>query len=93
MSFLIRFYNFASHKENIYTIMSTSKHPKGLYLVFATSTAERFSYYGMRAIFILFLTQALFMAAIPDWFILLRSSADILLINTGASGVPFSGEP
>ena len=49
MSFLIRFYNFASHKENIYTIMSTSKHPKGLYLVFATSTAERFSYYGMRA--------------------------------------------
>ena len=39
--------------------MSTSKHPKGLYLIFATSTAERFSYYGMRAIFILFLTQAL----------------------------------
>ena len=29
-------------------------HPKGLYLIFATSTAERFSYYGMRAIFILF---------------------------------------
>lgn len=53
-------------------------HPKGLYLIFATSTAERFSYYGMRAIFILFLTQALlfdkerprlFTAAIPDWFI------------------------
>lgn len=39
--------------------MSTSSHPKGLYLIFATSTAERFSYYGMRAIFILFLTQAL----------------------------------
>lgn len=39
--------------------MVTSKHPKGLYLIFATSTAERFSYYGMRAIFILFLTQAL----------------------------------
>lgn len=39
--------------------MSTSKHPRGLYLIFATSTAERFSYYGMRAIFILFLTQAL----------------------------------
>lgn len=41
--------------------MSTNnnKHPKGLYLIFATSTAERFSYYGMRAIFILFLTQAL----------------------------------
>lgn len=39
--------------------MSTPTHPKGLYLIFATSTAERFSYYGMRAIFILFLTQAL----------------------------------
>lgn len=39
--------------------MSSPKHPKGLYLIFATSTAERFSYYGMRAIFILFLTQAL----------------------------------
>ena len=39
--------------------MSTPKHPKGLYLIFATSTAERFSYYGMRAIFILFLTHAL----------------------------------
>ena len=41
--------------------MSETKHPKGLYLIFATSTAERFSYYGMRAIFILFLTQALLM--------------------------------
>jgi len=40
--------------------MSTLKgHPMGLYLVFVTSTSERFSYYGMRAIFILFLTQAL----------------------------------
>jgi len=40
--------------------MSTQKgHPKGLYLIFATGTAERFSYYGMRAIFTLFLIQAL----------------------------------
>lgn len=39
--------------------MHNNRHPKGLYLIFATSTAERFSYYGMRAIFILFLTQAL----------------------------------
>ena len=38
---------------------TTNRHPKGLYLIFATSTAERFSYYGMRAIFILFLTQAM----------------------------------
>ncbi len=41
--------------------MSNSSHPKGLYLIFATSTAERFSYFGMRAIFILYLTQALLM--------------------------------
>ena len=39
-------------------------HPKGLYLIFATSTAERFSYYGMRAIFILFLTQALLFSSL-----------------------------
>jgi POT family proton-dependent oligopeptide transporter len=34
-------------------------HPKGLYLLFTTEMWERFSYYGMRAIFTLFLTQAL----------------------------------
>ena len=33
--------------------------PKGLYLLFATEMWERFSYYGMRAIFILYMTQAL----------------------------------
>src|ERR1017187_3890573 len=36
-------------------------HPRGLYLLFFTEMAERCSYYGMRAIFILFLTKALFM--------------------------------
>src|SRR5574344_2530900 len=41
--------------------MSDTSHPKGLYLIFTTSTAERFSYFGMRAIFILYLTQALLM--------------------------------
>jgi POT family proton-dependent oligopeptide transporter len=38
---------------------ATSGHPKGLYLLFITEMFERFSYYGMRAIFILFLTKAL----------------------------------
>ena len=37
----------------------SAKHPKGLYLLFATEMWERFSYYGMRAIFILYMTQAL----------------------------------
>lgn len=35
-------------------------HPKGLYLLFVTEMAERFSYYGMRSIFMLYLTSALF---------------------------------
>ncbi len=33
-------------------------HPKGLYLLFMTEMWERFSYYGMRALFILFLVKA-----------------------------------
>jgi len=42
--------------------MSTSNaasHPKGLYVLFATEMWERFNYYGMRAILILFMTKAL----------------------------------
>jgi proton-dependent oligopeptide transporter, POT family len=35
------------------------KHPNGLYALFATEMWERFSYYGMRAIFILFMTKVL----------------------------------
>jgi POT family proton-dependent oligopeptide transporter len=35
----------------------TSMHPKGLYFLFFTEMWERFSYYGMRAIFILFMTD------------------------------------
>ena len=38
----------------------TASHPRGLYLLFFTEMWERFSYYGMRAIFILFMTKALF---------------------------------
>ena len=36
-----------------------NSHPKGLYLLFVTEMWERFSYYGMRAIFILYMTKAL----------------------------------
>lgn len=38
---------------------SQTGHPKGLYLLFTTEMWERFSYYGMRALFILYLTKAL----------------------------------
>lgn len=34
-------------------------HPKGLYILFATEMWERFNYYGMRAILIYFMTDAL----------------------------------
>ncbi len=36
-----------------------NKHPKGLYVLFATEMWERFNYYGMRAILVLFMTKAL----------------------------------
>ena len=82
--------------------MSTSKHPKGLYLIFATSTAERFSYYGMRAIFILFLTQALLFdkehaasiyGSYTGLVYLTPLIGGTLPTNTGVSVVLFSGEP
>lgn len=37
------------------------KHPKGLFVLFFTEMWERFSYYGMRAIFTLYMTKALFL--------------------------------
>ncbi len=37
----------------------SASHPKGLYVLFATEMWERFNYYGMRAILILFMTKAL----------------------------------
>ena len=37
-------------------------HPSGLYFLFFTEMWERFSYYGMRAIFILFMTKILLMS-------------------------------
>ncbi len=38
---------------------SPKGHPKGLYVLFATEMWERFNYYGMRAILVLFMTKAL----------------------------------
>ena len=40
--------------------MAKEGHPKGLYLLFVTEMAERFSYYGMRAVFTLYMAAALF---------------------------------
>ncbi|MET0635715.1 MAG: peptide MFS transporter [Chitinophagaceae bacterium] len=38
---------------------NSTKHPRGLAVLFATEMWERFNYYGMRAILVLFMTQAL----------------------------------
>lgn len=40
-------------------VQPTKGHPKGLYLLFFTEMWERFSYYGMRGILILYLTKSL----------------------------------
>ena len=40
-------------------VAATKGHPKGLYVLFATEMWERFNFYGMRAILVLFMTKAL----------------------------------
>lgn len=45
-------------------------HPKGLYLLFFTEMWERFSYYGMRGILVLYLTKSLIEGGLgmdPGW--------------------------
>ena len=37
-------------------------HPKGLYVLFLTEMWERFSYYGMRAMFVLYMVKCLSLA-------------------------------
>ena len=37
----------------------TQKHPKGLYFIYTVAIAERFGYYGMRALFVLYMIKAL----------------------------------
>lgn len=41
------------------TTSQSLKHPQGLFVLFFTEMWERFSYYGMRAIFTLYMTKAL----------------------------------
>ncbi len=58
--------NFTTLQETYTTNMSQKAaetgHPKGLYVLFVTEMWERFSYYGMRAIFMLFLVKGLVMS-------------------------------
>ena len=45
--------------SNLVTRLATSTHPRGLYTLFFTEMWERFSYYGMRALLVLFMTATL----------------------------------
>ena len=59
---------------------STTRHPQGLYALFFTEMWERFSYYGMRALLVLYLTST----ALKGGFGLDRASAlEIYAIFTG----------
>src|SRR6476619_5086893 len=49
----------ASDEIRVDPSTSAKGHPKGLYVLFATEMWERFNYYGMRAVLILFMTKAL----------------------------------
>src|SRR5688572_7048416 len=49
----------ASDEIRVNPTPGSKGHPKGLYVLFATEMWERFNYYGMRAILILFMTKAL----------------------------------
>jgi POT family proton-dependent oligopeptide transporter len=40
-------------------MQTSGRHPEGLFVLFFTEMWERFSYYGMRAIFVLYMTKAL----------------------------------
>ena len=40
---------------------TNQKHPKGLYFIYTIAIAERFGYYGMRALFVLYMIKALMM--------------------------------
>lgn len=48
--------------------MSRYEQPKGLLLLFATGTLERFSYFGMRAVFVLYLIAAFYSNDIATQF-------------------------
>jgi len=49
----------ASDEIRLDSSAGSKGHPKGLYVLFATEMWERFNYYGMRAILVLFMTKAL----------------------------------
>ncbi len=57
--FLIGFVAFCVIMVIITYLMNKSKHPKALFLLFMTEMWERFSFYGMRALLMLFMVNQL----------------------------------
>jgi len=55
-----------SEKSSLYQHGKVLGHPSGLFVLFFTEMWERFSYYGMRALLVLFLTAPLF-GENPGW--------------------------
>ncbi|MBW2256904.1 MAG: hypothetical protein JRI25_20240, partial [Deltaproteobacteria bacterium] len=43
-------------------------HPPGLYVLFSTEAAERFSFYTMRALLVLYLTSVIFISQFGESF-------------------------
>ncbi len=78
----------------------SGKHPQGLFVLFFTEMWERFSYYGMRALLVLYVVNALLktdkyaqdvcMAATQALYGSRRYSAVTLQIVVGATGAVLS---
>ena len=45
------------HEQSPHETQDVNKHPKGLYVLFATEMWERFSFYSMLALFTLYLRE------------------------------------
>src|ERR1700684_894045 len=65
-------------------------HPRGLTFLFATEMWERFSYYGMRALLVLYMTKYLLAPGRADGVIGLESLRHLL---EGMSGGPLGAQP
>jgi len=55
-----------SPTDKLYQYGTVLGHPSGLFVLFFTEMWERFSYYGMRALLVIFLTESL-MSENPGW--------------------------
>ena len=53
------------------------KHPPGLYVLFGTEAAERFAFYTMRALLVLYLTKVILLDSSPDSQIIRNNALEI----------------